>query len=91
MTPYIYISLDDCEPVVAVGSLGDDAGVEVEWPANRRGFLMAGRHVWLAYAQDGYTHSSTLDFPSDCGVELNGDEVHDLILQGIKEARERDG
>lgn len=94
MTPYICLSeTESGEPLVVVGELGDfrDEPVEVDWPANARGFRNAGRHVWLAYAQDGYTHSSTLDFPAEYGVALDSEEIHGLILAGIEEARKRDG
>jgi len=89
MTPYITISLEDGEPIVVVDDLDDpkESPIGVEWPAARRGFVMAGRHVWLAYGVDDYTHSSTLDFPGECGVDLSSEEVHGLIFQGIEEAR----
>jgi hypothetical protein len=88
MTPYITISLEDGEPIVVVDDLDDrsETPIGIEWPATRRGFVMAGRHVWLAFDTTGYTHSSTLDFPGECGVGLTADEVHGLIHQGIEEA-----
>jgi hypothetical protein len=89
MTPYIYLSeTDEGLPIVVVSNLDDDASVEVDWPADARGLRNAGRHVWLAFSRDGYAHSSTLDFPRDYGVAL---DAHDLILQGIEEARRHDG
>lgn len=93
MTPYITLSeSSDGHPIVVVDDLDDksETPLGVEWPTTSRGFVMAGRHVWLAYGQDGYTHSSTLDFPNEYGVGLTADEVHGLILQGIEEARSND-
>lgn len=89
MTPYIYLSEDDHgNPLVVVCALEDKEPLEVDWPANERGLRNAGRHVWLAFSQDGYAHSSTLDFPRESGVSL---DVHDLILRGIEEARQHNG
>ena len=90
MTPYITLSAsEDGYPIVVVDDLDDrsETPIGVEWPAASRGFVMAGRHIWLAYGQDGYTHSSTLDFPGEHGVGLTADEVHGLIHQGIEEAK----
>lgn len=88
-----YITLkenSDGQVIVSVSRLGDTWRnvLGVEWPANERGFVMAGRHAWILSGQHGYSHSSTLDFPGEYGLELDADDIHALIVQGIEEASE---
>lgn len=52
------------------------------FPPTAEGLRNLGRMI-VAYSEDGFSFSSDLDFPSECGVPLSSDEIFASIDDGM--------
>jgi hypothetical protein len=78
---FIYVSITDKpEFLLEVGDRPIAA-----FPPTVEGLRNLGRMI-AAYSEDGFSFSSSLDFPSECGVSLSSDEIFASIDDGMAAA-----